>query len=233
MMEEVLQRHSHVLVVHFNPWHFQSEHQLMRGFFATLEDSLDQQLKNRIEKIGAALKDYGSLLPLGSLSVAGLVTISPGNAAKGLGEELSNVSLEQLRSRIEGSLAESGKRVVVLVDDIDGLDRAETHSMFKLVKLSAGFNQTSYVMAFDDEVVAATLGERDGAGGQGADRTFLEKILQVPLHLPPVDAVGLRPATFEGVQAALRMAEIGLTQAQVDGFSRHFVDGLEPLLRTP
>lgn len=233
MMEEVLQRHAHVVVVHFNPWHFQSEDQLMRGFFATLADSLDQQLKNRTEKIGAVLKDYGSLLSLGSLSVAGLVTISPGNAAKGLGEALSNVSLEQLRSRIEGILAESGKRVVVLVDDIDRLDRAETHSMFKLVKLSAGFNHTSYVMAFDNEVVAAALGERYGAGGQAAGRAFLEKIIQVPLHLPPVDAVSLRLATFEGVQAALTMAEIELTQAQVDAFSRHFVDGLEPQLSTP
>ena len=233
MMEEELQRHDHVVVLHFNPWHFQSEDQLIRGFFATLADGLDRKLNNAKEKIGKVLKDYGSLLSIGSVVLGGAVTLRPGDAAKGVGEAMSNVGLDELRSRIETFLEESGKRVVVLVDDIDRLDRTETHSMFKLVKLSAGFNHTSYVLAFDDEVVAAALGERYGAGGQQAGRAFLEKIIQVPLHLPPVDTVSLRLVAFEGVEAALSMADIELKQAQVDAFIRHFVDGLEPRLNTP
>lgn len=233
MMEEELLRHDHVVVLHFNPWHFQTEDQLIRGFFATLADGLDRTLNNAKEKIGKVLKDYGSLLSLGSVVVGGIVTLRPGDAAKGVGEAMSNVGLDELRSRIETFLAESGKRVVVLVDDIDRLDRAETHSMFKLVKLSAGFNHTSYVLAFDDEVVASALGERYGAGGQQAGRAFLEKIVQVPLHLPPVDTISLRIVAFEGVDAALSMAGIELNQAQVDAFVRHFVDGLESRLNTP
>lgn len=233
MMEEELHRHDHVIVLHFNPWHFQSEDQLIRGFFATLADGLDRKLNNAKEKIGRVLKDYGSLLSIGSVVVGGVVTLRPGDAAKGVGEAMSNVGLDELRSRIETFLAESGKRVVVLVDDIDRLDRTETHSMFKLVKLSAGFNHTSYVLAFDDEVVAAALGERYGAGGLQAGRAFLEKIIQVPLHLPPVDTVSLRLVAFEGVEAALSMAGIEPKQAQVDAFIRHFVDGLEPRLSTP
>lgn len=233
MMEEQLRRHPHVVVIHFNPWHFQSEDQLIRGFFATLADGLDRKLNNAKEKIGKVLKDYGSLLSIGSVVLGGVVTLRPGDAAKGVGEAMSNVGLDELRSRIEAFLAESGKRVVVLVDDIDRLDRTETHSMFKLVKLSAGFNHTSYVLAFDDEVVAAALGERYGAGGHQAGRAFLEKIIQVPLHLPPVDTVSLRLTAFEGVEAALSMAGIELKQAQVDAFIRHFVDGLEPRLSTP
>lgn len=233
MMEEELQRNDHVIVLHFNPWHFQSEDLLIRGFFATLADGLDRKLNNAKEKIGKVLKDYGSLLSIGSVVLGGVVTLRPGDAAKGVGEAMSNVGLDELRSRIETFLAESGKRVVVLVDDIDRLDRTETHSMFKLVKLSAGFNHTSYVLAFDDEVVAAALGERYGAGGQQAGRAFLEKIIQVPLHLPPVDTVSLRLVAFEGVEAALAMADIELKQAQVDAFIRHFVDGLEPRLSTP
>lgn len=234
MMEEELERHANVVVIRFNPWHFQNEEQLLRGFFATLADGLDQKLNTAQEKFGKILKDYGSLLSLGSFAVAGgAIQLRPGDAAKGLGESLSNVSLDELRSRIDTILAASGKRVVVLVDDIDRLDRAETHSMFKLVKLSAGFNHTAYVLAFDDEVVAAALSERYGAGGQQAGRAFLEKIIQVPLHLPPVDEVALRQVTLEGVQAAIDMAGIQLTQNDVDAFIRHFVDGLERKLTTP
>lgn len=233
MMEERLRSFDHIIVVHFNPWHFPSDEQLIRGFFATLSEALGKQLSNGKERLGKLLAEYGSLLSLGSVAIGGVVTIQPGEAAKGLGESMSTVGLDDLRARIESALAQSGKRVVVLVDDIDRLDKGETHSMFKLVKLSAGFEYTAYVLAFDDEVVADALGERYGAGGRQAGRAFLEKIIQVPLRLPPVDTVSLRQVAFEGVDTALSMAGIVLTQNQTDAFVRHFIDGLEPRLDTP
>jgi hypothetical protein len=226
MMAEALEeKNSRAMVVRFNPWHFQSEDNLLRGFFATLADSLGQSLPNRKERAGDVLKKYGALLSLGS---AGL-----GQVAKDLGSALSNVGLDDLKRRIDTLLAESGKRLVILIDDIDRLDRDETHTIFKLVKLSANFNHTCYVLAFDEEVVSASLGERYGSGGQEAGRAFLEKIIQVPLHLPPADNVSLRQLAFEGAERALLEAEISLEQGRVDAFVRHFVDGLEPRLQTP
>src|SRR5690606_29774728 len=118
----------------------------------------------------------GGLLSLASVTIGGFVQLSPGDAAKSIGESLSTVSLDELRSRIDRMLDESKRRLVVLVDDIDRLDRDETHAIFKLVKLSASFKRTSYVLAFDDEVVAAALGERYGEGGVKGGREFLEKI---------------------------------------------------------
>ena len=65
------------------------------------------------EKIGKIFKDYGSLLSLATISVAGFIRVSPGDAAKGLGEALSTIELDELRTRIEKLLAESGKRVAL------------------------------------------------------------------------------------------------------------------------
>jgi len=84
---------------------------------------------------------YG-LLSLASVSIAGVVQIGAGEAAKGLGEALSTVELDDLRKRVEALLGETGKRVVVLIDDIDRLDCREIQAIFRLVKLSAGFAQT-------------------------------------------------------------------------------------------
>lgn len=233
MMDERLNRYEDVIVVRFNPWHFPSEEQLLRGFFSTLADALGKRLPNFKERAGELLKDYGSLLSVASLTFGGMVQFKPGDAARGVGEAMSNVSLNELKDRIERLLDESGKRMVIMVDDIDRLDRAETHSIFKLVKLSASFRHTAYVLAFDDEVVAAALGERYGAGGHQAGRAFLEKIVQVPLHLPPADEISLRMIAFDGVEAALKQAEIDLPQPAIDAFVRRFVDGLEPKLATP
>lgn len=233
LMEEALADHPHVVVVRFNPWYYQSEEKLLRGFFSTLAATLGKSLPTKKEHIGDALKKYGSILSLASVAVGGVITIKPGDAAKSVGEALSTVELDELKERIEQILADTGTYVVVLIDDIDRLDRIETHAIFKLVKLSAGFRFTRYVLSFDDEMVAAAIGERYGQGGYEAGRSFLEKIIQVPLHLPPPDQDALRAMTFEGVQTALNQAEIALSQAQADAFGRHFVDGLEPGLATP
>lgn len=233
MMQETLHQYPKVIVVRFNPWHFQTEDLLIRGFFATLAEAMDKSLPKMMEKAGDLLKKYGSLLSLGSLTLGGVVQLKPGDAVKGLGEAMSNVGLDELRVRIEGMLDESKRRLVVLIDDIDRLDRDETHAIFKLVKLSASFRHTSYILAFDENVVSAALGERYGAGGASAGKAFLEKIIQVPLHLPQADEPSLRLFALEGVLGALNQAEITLTQAQVDAFVRHFDDGLWPCLETP
>jgi hypothetical protein len=233
MMQEAVTPFPNVIVVRFNPWHFQSEDLLLRGFFATLADAMGKSLPNMKEKAGELLKKYGSVLSLASLTVGGVVQVKPGDAAKGVGEAMSNVGLDELRKRIEGMLDEAKKRLVILIDDIDRLDREETHAMFKLVKLSASFRHTSYVLAFDDAVVSAALGERYGAGGAPAGRAFLEKIIQVPLHLPPADENSLRLLALEGVDSALAQSGVTLTQPQIDAFVRHFDDALLPRLATP
>ncbi|MFM0086728.1 P-loop NTPase fold protein [Paraburkholderia sediminicola] len=233
MMQEALTPYPNAIVVRFNPWHFQSEDLLLRGFFATLADAMGQSLPSMKEQAGELLKKYGGVLSLASVTIGGMVQVTPGNAAKGVGEAMSNVGLDELRKRIERMLDEAKRRLVILIDDIDRLDREETHAIFKLVKLSASFRHTSYVLAFDDVVVSAALAERYGAGGSPDGRAFLEKIIQVPLHLPPADENSLRQLALEGVQNALNQAGIELTQPQVDAFVRHFDDALLSRLETP
>ncbi|GAB3055952.1 KAP family P-loop NTPase fold protein [Stenotrophomonas tumulicola] len=233
MMGEALKEYPRVILVRFNPWHFQSQDALLRGFFATLAEAMEKSLPNKKEMVGDLLKQYGGLLSLANVTLGGVVQISAGEAAKSVGESLSTVSLEELRLRIDRMLGQSKRRLVVLVDDIDRLDREETHAIFKLVKLSASFKHTSYVLAFDDDVVAAALGERYGEGGAKGGRAFLEKIVQVPLNLPPADTNSLRLIALEGVQRAVDQTGIVLTQSQVDAFIRHFDDVIAPALGTP
>ncbi|MBV6888830.1 KAP family NTPase [Xanthomonas campestris pv. spermacoces] len=222
MIEERLRDHSDVVVAHFNPWQFTSEDQLLRGFFDTLSIAVGARLTSKKEEFGAALKKYGSVLSL----------VNGGDAATGLGEALSTTTLDQLKARVEGFLTEGRLRVVVLIDDIDRLDRAETHLIFKLVKLSAGFSRTTYLLAFDDSVVAAALGERYGAGGDTSGRAFLEKIIQVPLHLPSAETSALRSLVYDGLNQALSAADISLPQPQIDAFVVRF-GVIEESLSTP
>jgi len=233
LMEAALAGLPYVIPIRFNSWQFGSEEQLLRAFFDTLADALGKSLTSRKEEIGKILKKYGSILSIASLDLAHVLKLDPGKGLAAIGEALSSVELDTLRVRLEAILIDSGKRVVILVDDIDRLDRAEIHAIFRLIKVSASFKHTSYVLAFDDDMVAAALGEKYGGGGVAAGKNFLEKIIHVPLHLPPAETIELRKMALEGVDAALFQQEISLSREDVEKFTRSFIDAIEPQMTTP
>lgn len=217
-----------LICVTFNPWRMEGEQALLQGFFATLADVLDKELTTDAEKLGDVLKKYGALLK-----------IAPGgwgDAAVDTGTALSAVSLDELRDRISKMLREANRRVVIIMDDIDRLDRSEIQAIFRLVKLTGDFENTAYVLAFDEQMVASAIGEKyASSSGQSyeAGINFLEKIVQVPLHLPPPSPDALRQYCFELVDEALRGSGTEMGQNQVNEFVRHFIDGIQIRLTTP
>jgi predicted KAP-like P-loop ATPase len=233
LIEEALNDHSNVVVVRFNPWLYSSEERQLCGFFDTLAATLGRSLPTQAEKIGDLLRDYVALLSLASFSVAGVGLPNPRDALPRIGDFLVSARLDELKQHLEEVLEQAGKRVVVLIDDVDRLERAEIQAILKLVKLSASFTSTSYVLSFDDEMVASSIGERYAQAGNEAGRDYLAKMIQVPLHLPPPDATPLRQMVFDGVAAALRQSRIELEKKEVDAFTHHFIEGLEPRLGTP
>jgi predicted KAP-like P-loop ATPase len=229
---ELLQDNSNICVK-FNPWLFSTEAQLILSFFNTLAKALDKSLPTRKEKIGKFLSKYGSLIAPLSVSPVPLFEFSPGKTLQELGKQLSSVELDELKERIQSILKAEKKRIVILMDDIDRLDKQEIYNIFKLVKLTADFEYTAYILAFDYHMVANALSERYSGNKTDAGASFLEKIIQVPLILPKADEISLRQLCFQGVDQAIKDAEIELTESQVQEFVRHFVDGLEIRLNTP
>jgi hypothetical protein len=232
LMQQALADRRGVVVASFNPWRFKSEEDLLLGFFQTLAAAVGASLPTGKERFGELLGEYGFILS-GAASAATLGALDLSGSVEKIVEKLSSSSLEERKARIEELLEKAGLRVVVIIDDIDRLDRAEIQAIFKLVKLSAQFRSISYILAFDDEVVAQSLGEKYGSGDTEAGRRFIEKIVQVPLRLPRADQIQLRRLTFDGIQAALDECGIQLSQDAVNVFSRYFIDCFDDVLTTP
>ncbi len=230
-MKRELTRSKHLVCVPFNPWLFRGDEQLIRSFFATLASAIGKSPGLKA-KIGKLLERYGPLIAPVSVSYQG-VELSPGEGLAEAGRALSVPEIDDLRVEISEALVKSKTRVVVLMDDIDRLDKSELHSVFKLIKLSADFQNTVYVLAFDDEMVAAALGEKYGGGDVEAGRQFLEKIVQVPLVLPAANPDALRRFCLDGLGRALEDAQVHLSEDEQRQFYWHFLQGLAIRLRTP
>jgi len=219
-----LSRESNVEVVEFNPWRFTDESLMLHGFFQVLADLIRANLKTKGEEIAGWLEKIGRY--------ASVVDDRFGKASDlaSLGAE---ASLESLRNRLFDALRDAEKRIVVLVDDIDRLDKTETHLLFRIIKACADFPNVCYVLAFDDTMVAKSLGDQYVAGDESSGRAFLEKIIQIPLKLPIAMREDLRSLCFQQVDRAIASAGIELTDREVGAFVSGFDRGISIRLDTP
>jgi len=223
-IDSELRRHSNIVTVFFNPWMFPSETELFIAFYTELAKGLKKSLPTAWENIGNAISDY--VAPFVGL-------LDKANSAEKIGKLLSNVRLEELRDRIGNFLVEQKKLVVVFMDDIDRLDKDEINAIFRLIKLSANFENVIYILAFDPEIVEDALSERYFTKKQIAGQNFLEKIVQVPINLPKIPTTDLRRFCYKQIDKALNLSGIGMSESDVQEFTRGFITGIEIRLETP
>ena len=233
-----LARNNAIVVRDFNPWRLADDDSMFRGFFSILAEAIGASLSTGLEqaKAGATrcAKSLRSATKFLGLWFKSIETVDGLLARFGeIAQEGDSVQLEQLRDRIVVLLSGSKMRVIILIDDLDRLDRQETHTLFRLIKACADFPNLCYVLAFDDTVVSKAIGERYGGGDEPAGRSFLEKIIQVPLRLPVAAREDLRSLCFGQVDRALAAAGIELTTEQLGEFVASFDRGVSIRLTTP
>ena len=226
------------VVCDFNPWRLKDEETMFRGFFSVLAQAVGASLATPFErtkaKAGKAARFVRWItwflrrVSKSAETVDDLLARFCEVAAQG-----DSVGLEELRSRVFKYLTQSARRIVVLIDDLDRLDKHETRTLFRLVKACADFPNVCYVLAFDDTAVARALAGQYDGGDESSGRAFLEKIIQVPLRLPVAAKEDLRELCVERVEQALTAAGIELTRNQVGEFVSGFDRGVSVRLTTP
>lgn len=210
-----------IIQMKFNPWRYTDEDSLIKAFFSNIATTLNKELNSGKEKVGNFLKKYGAVGKLGGFDVSEV------------GKAMSEVSLGELKSRVDEFLKDSTSKLVVFIDDIDRLDKQEIYSLFKLVKLNAEFTNTTYVLSFDENMVAAAIGERYGKGDITSGFNFLEKIIQVPIRIPQAPSNALRTYSLNLVENCLKSIDVKLTTEEVDRFITIFTQHILLRIKTP
>ena len=172
-------------IVHFNPWLVGKQDALLREFFSSVRTSVDDVVRHLFDK-------YGSLAILASETIVN-------NLVPGIGTSLgrclkfvkraltdSEDTLVESKKKLSEGLAKSGKHFLVMVDDIDRLDKEELHSVMRLVRQVADFDNFIYILAMDVDIVSKSIGSYYGEGCSHDGRKFIDKIVQVPIVLHPV-----------------------------------------------
>ncbi|NVO33063.1 KAP family P-loop NTPase fold protein [Hymenobacter lapidiphilus] len=195
----------------FNPWRYEGEDEILIAFFTGLAQVLNKRLRTKGEQAGVLIAQYAEAIIPKFEFFDGAVSTEPGTNVKKIGELLSTRSVPELKERVEAFLKKTKKRVVIFIDDIDRLDRKEIQALFRLIKLTADFNFVTYLLSFDDVMVARALGEIYEGGGEAAGHSFLEKIIQVPLRMPATNVQTMHDFLNNRLRQVLTQAGVALT----------------------
>lgn len=182
------------IVLTFNPWNFSTSDQLIQQFFLLLSDRFSSMKNTKLSKIGAEIKkysdmldvfgDYGKALKVGGSFLGNIL-------ARGTVRGTADISKQ--KELVINLLSEQKRKVIIVIDDIDRLGNEEIRLIFQLVNAVAKFPNTIYLLAFDQEIVARALTEVQNYDGF----RYLEKIIQVPIHIPEVSNDSLWEALFK------------------------------------
>jgi predicted KAP-like P-loop ATPase len=227
-------RHTHVVL--FNPWNFSGQESLVRAFFREVGAVIDHppggQITRALDKLAEHLPNAGTII--GGL-VAGMMTSGAAASAgatsgRAVGETARaflspSGSLETAKRELDDALIRSGKRVIVIIDDLDRLLPSKMRAMFSLVKSLGDLPNVLYVLSFDPIAVRSALAQ----GPEAIEPKFLEKIVQVPLKLPPPWEPEIRQFFFQQVDAIIGDA----TPNDQSRWQNAFFKVIAPYIRTP
>jgi len=188
MVLENFKGNDNYIVIKFNPWNISSRKQLISDFFLQLSNNIKKENVSGqiISTIGKSLgtlskffKPLGFITPLSVLSTIRDITEK---ASEFINEyvESEKEDLETIKRKIDTELEVLGKKLLIVIDDIDRLCDDEIREIFQLIKSIADFKNTIYILSYDREIVTKALDKTQQDKGE----EYLEKIVQVPLVLP-------------------------------------------------
>ncbi len=208
-----------VIIIHFNPWLVESTSAIRKDFFATLKE----RLGDYSGELATEINTYAN----------GLASVYDNTTAKAVKEAVSFLwdtpTLTEQFKKVNQVIARLRKKIVIFIDDIDRLDKEEVMETLRIVRNTASFGNTIFVLAYDKQYVTNAV----QLTNQANSSQYLDKIVQLEIPLPPFNAVRLARRTLDIVQqsspelqpyhAALEELLIGTAGSQpADTFMQYY-----------
>lgn len=169
MMKEYINENENI-IIDFNPWLYSEGKDLVSIFF----DELSKNLKRYDKSLAKNIIDYSKILSAFNTDETTII-------ASLLDLFNHDVTFQEKKSQIEGTLKRINKKIFVFVDDLDRLDADELMEMMKLIRNVSDFPNMYFVAAYDKKYLIQCLNTKMPT--KGAD--FIEKVFTQEFHLPP------------------------------------------------
>lgn len=192
-----------IIEVNFKPWNSHKPEAIIKDFF----DTLEEQIRPYNASLSKQLLEYSNKL----------ISIHDSKITRSINTSLSlltgNDSLNTLYDKIDASLRQIKRKIVVYIDDVDRLDKKEIIEVVRLIRNTANFYNCFFIVAYDRDYVVKALKDLN----EYKQDVFLEKIFQLELTLPYFDKGKLRYKLAEKLNEKLPDSLAPLVKKHVIG----------------
>jgi energy-coupling factor transporter ATP-binding protein EcfA2 len=162
-LKTILVKNKENLILQFNPWQYPDETNLTRAFLNELEILIQRHSFRTSSNINHYAKQLfsnsGNFSPLANLL-------------------FTEKSMEQLRNSLAKSILRSGKRVVIIMDDLDRLQYKEIIEVLTIVRNNGNLPNLLFIVAYDKSYLQNIL-EKEG----NKPPDYLSKFFQAEFEL--------------------------------------------------
>ena len=125
-----------------------------------------------------------------------------------------------MKKKIDDTLKRLNKKIVIYIDDLDRLDSTELLEVMRLIRNTADFRNTFFVVAYDRNYVLNALEKHNPINLQN----YLDKIFQLEITLPYFNKVILREKLSQliskkwSIEDYSELHKIIINATQIDGW---------------
>ncbi|MBL6662692.1 MAG: AAA family ATPase [Flavobacteriales bacterium] len=159
-----------VITIEFNVWASKNSNSIVQNFFKILDENLrvySLSLSRLIRRYSKEVQNLNSNLAIKLIHEFLIYFFKP-------------LSTDTLYSEINTTLSAIDKKLIIFIDDVDRLSTSEIIEVLKLIRNTANFRNTFFLVAYDRNYVVSAIKSHNCFN----ERKYLEKIFQLEISLP-------------------------------------------------
>lgn len=162
-----------------------------KGSIAIVENFFEE-LKNNLKPYSGEISEdinkyVDSILSLSSTDLHKIITT-------GRDALSDNSTLEKYFSDINDNIKKIDKQIIILLDDLDRLEKTEILNTLKLIRTLSDFNNVIFIAGYDRKYIVETI--------EMPKDNYLDKIFNVEINLLPFDEESIINELFKQIEIA-------------------------------
>lgn len=156
------------IIMEFNPWYCKSSNDIIEDFF----NEYRTNISTYIPSLSSTLRFY--------MQVLQNIDLHNSTTRITLKNIIPQKSSAQLYNEIKDTLKKASVNIVVIIDDLDRLDKNEILEVFRLIRNTANFPFTQFIVTYDKDYILKTLSDKSNIKYD----EYLMKIFNLEIALP-------------------------------------------------
>ena len=163
------------VIVRFDPWKYNDERAMLKGLIEQIMINID---------LNPEIEDLDQLVN----SIIDVVFYDSKNSFKSiLNSGIKNIQSKiKVENIINNYLLKHGKRMILIIDNLDRIDSDKIKFMLKIISTTLNLKNTINLLLYDDSIIQKELDKCFGTDGLNVK--YMDKIVQLKIDVPEIDS---------------------------------------------